>query len=183
MYQYNMPELPQVEFERMRGMVEEAYRASLRGKGRPEPMVINQATMDLSEISQRYTGTKSQAESIYFGFAWNGTGRMWVRPGRPKRHMARTTIHELSHLRVDGQAHGSKFRRVFGVALAMYMHSTGCDWSEIRREIADLVYRYRRYRMFTPKGKYNVYSDYTSRCLDEINSIDKAAKKACNIWL
>lgn len=181
MYVYDMPELHQIEFERMRGFVEDAYRDSIRGNIKPAPLELTIATQNLSRTPFRAKSGK--AEGKYVGFAWPGTGNMWVKPGRPDFDMKRTTIHELSHLRVNGESHGPKFRRVFGVALAMYMHSLGREWSEIRSEISTLVYRYRHYRAWTPQGRFNNYRDYQDRCWEEIDTIVKAAKRVCNVWL
>jgi hypothetical protein len=177
-------ELHQIEFERFRAFVEDAYRDSIRGNIRPAPMELTQVTMNLDELPRHYGGVGNQSKnSKYVGFAWNGTGKMWVKPGRPDFDMKRTTLHELSHLRVNTESHGPKFRRVFGVALAMYMHSIGKDWVDIRREISAIVYRYRRYRAFTPQGRYNSPRDYQDRCFTEIETITKAAKRVCNVWL
>lgn len=179
-YEYNMPELHQYEFEQFRAFVEEAYRDSIRGNIKPAPMEITTVTMDLDDLPRNYAGVgHKHKRHNYVGFAWNGTGKMWVKPGRPDFDMKRTTIHELSHLRVNVESHGPKFRRVFGVALAMYMWRQEKDWSEIRREISTLVYRYRHYRAWTPQGRFNNYRDYQDRCFEEIETIFKAAQRVC----
>lgn len=179
-YEYNMPELNQLEFERFRSFVEDAYRESIRGNIRPAPMEITTATMDLDQLPKHYAGVGNRSKnSNYVGFAWGGTGKMWVKPGRPEFEMKQTTLHELSHLRVNIESHGPKFRRVFGVSLALYMRWLGKDWLDIRREISDIVRRYRHYRAWTPQGRYNNPRDYQNRCFEETETILKAAQKVC----
>lgn len=179
-YEYNMPELNQFEFERFRAFVEDAYRDSIRGNIKPPAMELTTVTMDLDELPKHYAGVANRSKNHnYVGFAWGGTGKMWVKPGRPEFEMKRTTLHELSHLRVNVESHGPKFRRVFGVALAMYMRWLGKDWVDIRREVSAIVYRYRHYRAGTPQGRFNNYRDYQDRSFEEIEAITTAAKRVC----
>jgi len=178
-YKYNMPELSQIEFERFRGYVEDAYRDSLRGKPFVEPNQLQIVSQDLYDIPQTAKELKHSQQDRYVGWAWTGRGHMWVKPGRPQFDMQRTTIHELAHLRVNAESHGPKWRRTFGVALAMHMRSIGKSWDEVQREIADLIYRYRKYRKYTPQGDLNLYGNYRAKCYDEIKDIMWAARRVC----
>lgn len=179
-YIYDMPELSQVEFEQMRNFVEVAYRHSIRSGIRPAPMELVKATQTLNDTP--FHGKRAHAEGRYNGFAWSTVGQMWVKPGRPAFDMKRTTLHELSHLRVTGESHGPKFRRVFGVALTLFMKSLGHSESEIHRELSNLVYRYRKYRAMTPQGRYNSRRDYQDRCYAEIREIAESAKAIYSRW-
>lgn len=177
MPEYNIPEVPYVQFTQFWSFVEAAYRDSLKGKPYVKPMEVLQATSELSEIPEFLRGRSTTADGKYVGYAWGGSGRMWVKPGRHHFDIRRTTIHELAHLRVSGQSHGPKFRRVFGVALALYMRSIGKNWSEIQFEIRSIVTRYRHYRAWTPQGRYNSYSAYQDKVYAEVQAIQKAARR------
>jgi hypothetical protein len=178
-YTYNIPEIHVYEFERMRAFVETAYQDSLRSKTRVEPMEVVQATTRLLDIPSLVRG-KTDQSGTYVGLAWPGTGRMWVKSGRDVLDMQRTAVHELAHLRVSGQAHGPKWRRVNAVAFAMWLDfQTDTPWADIQREIGRVVYGYRKYRRFTPEGLYNPRSEYLSKCEAEYLKIVQAARKLC----
>lgn len=179
-YTYNMPELNRIEFERFRGYVEIAYRDTLKGKQYVEPTQLNIVSQNLLDIPQTARQLKHSQQDRYVGFAWPHRGDMWVKPGRSRFDMQRTTIHELAHLRVNLESHGPKWRRTFGVALAMHMCDLGYTWDEIQREIAAIVDRYRKWRKYTPQGKFNYYGDYRERCYNEIKDIMWAARRICS---
>ena len=179
MTHYNIPDIPSYEFWEFRKFVETAYVDSLRSQAarrKVEPLDVKMATSDLTEIPPFLRG-KARADGKFVGYVWHNSGHMWVKPGRDSFDVRRTAIHELAHLRVQGESHGPKFRRVFGVALALWMRSKGHAWSVIRTEISTLVHRYRHYRKWTPQGRYNSYDSYWDRVRDEVNSIEQAARR------
>jgi hypothetical protein len=180
-YVYDVKSLSIQEFERMRKFVEQAYLLSLRSPKGISPMNLHLVTENLGRTM--FTGKPGVAEAKYFGFAWPEFGHIWLRPGREERDVARTAIHELSHLRVTGQSHGSKWRRVFGVALAMYRNDCGDYWSEISLEIYRYVMPYRKYRRFTPQGEYVSPVDHSRKVQAERDEIYRAAMAACGEML
>lgn len=175
MPQYNIPEIPYVQFTQFWSFVEAAYRDSLRGKPYVKPMELLQATSELDEIPSFLKNKSTRADGKYVGYAWHGQGRMWVKPGREHFDIRRTAIHELAHLRVEGESHGPKFRRVFGVALAVYMRSIGRSETQIRFEIREIISRYRHHRTWTPQGRYNSWSMHQDKVYAELESIYKAS--------
>jgi hypothetical protein len=178
-YLYNMPELDRRTFEEMREYVEEAYRDSLRGKAFVPPLELKQATQVMDEIVQSAREHKHSSQEQYVGWAWTDRGLMWVKPGRSPFEMQRTTLHELAHLRVAKESHGSKWRRTFGVALALHMRTTGQDWAKISWEVSNIVTHYRKFRKYTPQGRVNNYQEYREKCYKESREILWAAKRVC----
>lgn len=181
-YRYNLAEIHPYEFERMRSFVEAAYRDSLRSKRTaPPPMAITQVTTQLQDIPPLLRG-KADENGTYVGLAWPETGHMWVKSGRDIFDTQRTTVHELSHLRVSDQAHGPKWRRVHAVAWAMWLHiHTDTPWEDIQREIGRTVHAYRKYRRFTPEGRYNPRSEYLDKCEAEYLKLVQAARRLCGV--
>lgn len=177
MYAYNIPDVHQYEFERFHAFVETAYRDSLKGKPFVEPVKIVRATSTLEEIPKYMRGKTNTDTTV--GYAWHNTGQMWVKAGRAPIDVCRTTIHELAHLRVTEQAHGPKWRRTFGVALAQWLRSEGKDWHIVEQEVWTCVQQYRKWRQITPQGNYNYYDQFRAKMTAEVRDIMWAAKRVC----
>jgi hypothetical protein len=171
-YTYNIPVIPQSEFEKMRGYVEEAYWQVTRDKD-AKPMTIVMATDTITDVPEKKRH-KALPDSL-MGYAWGG-GIMWVRPCGPGRFyydVVRTAIHELAHFRVPDQSHGPKWRKVFCVAWSKWLLSNGYNETEVRREVDRCLDQYRQYRQFTPQGKFNPYPNYRDKLRKEKESILK----------
>lgn len=175
--QYNVREIPEGEFNVMRFYVERAYAMTTRG-GYIEPAEIDLVTTDMNDIPAHRRKARHLQEK-FVGWAFRSDRAIWLRPGRSAFDMRRTAIHEITHLRSDGDCHGPKFRKTCGIALAQWMRHHGHSWADVEYEISNIVRRYRNYRAFTPQGKYNDYNDYWGKVQAEINTISKAARKAC----
>lgn len=177
MHKYNVPEIPVEDFNRMRYLVELAFRAA-RPRSKLEPVVhIETVSTDMNDMPIRRNQSKMLAER-YVGWAF-GEMAIWLRPNRPLLDMQRTAIHEITHLRSTGDAHGPQWRKTFGIAWALWLKEQGYDWDRIRWEIYQNVRRYRRYRAWSPKGDYIPTSEYYRRLNEETDSIIKVAKKTC----
>lgn len=179
-YQYNLPTVPRSDFETMRKYVEKAYRESFRKPPSVNPAIVSQVTQDFDEMPAHMV-SREDRKGKAVGLAWTGTGHIWVKAGRELPETQRTLIHELSHLRVADQAHGPKWRRVCGVATALWFHNQGVPWEEVRREVGRIVYAYRKYRQFTPQGRYNSYAEYLNKCEAEYRKIEFAARRVCGV--
>jgi len=179
-YFYNLPDISPQDFEIMRFFVETANKDSRKTKLPIPPLFLSRVTHDLDELPGHSVSQKDRTTTAV-GLAWPGLGLMWVKSSRDLMDVQRTTIHELTHLRVAAEAHGPKWRRVFAVALAQWLHHKGMPWEEIRREIGQVVYRYRKYRQFTPQGRYNPYAQYLNRCEKEYRDLERIARRVCGI--
>lgn len=179
-YVYNLPDIPQSDFETMRRFVETAYKQSFRKPPQAYAVPLVRATHNLDDMPHGMV-TRKDREGSSVGLAWTGQGTIWVKSGRDLPEMQRTAVHELSHLRVAEQAHGPKWRRVCAVATALWFHNQGVPWDEIKREIGRIVYAYRKYRQFTPQGGYNSYAEYLNKCEAEYRKLEWAARRACGV--
>lgn len=176
---YNIREIPEAEFNRMRYFVERAYQRVNR-RGPVGPVDINVATTDAHDLTISPKRKKRVLNDRYAGFAFQPENDIWLKGGRSAFDMRRTAIHEIAHLRSEGDTHGPKWRKTFGIAWAMWMREHGHSWAEVRKEIADNTYRYRKYRAWTPKGEYNIYSEFTAKVQKEIDDVFRAAQAICN---
>lgn len=175
---YNIREIPVAEFETMKLYVEKAYRRVNR-KGVKDPIDVAIATTNMADIPMSRRKAYQLKES-YAGWAFRPENYIWLRSDRNAFDMRRTAIHEIAHLRSDGDSHGAAWRKTFGIAWAMWMRAHGYSWEEVRREIYNNVRRYRHYRAWTPQGNYNFPGAYYDRLEKETTETLKAAQALCN---
>lgn len=183
-YEYNLPDIPIHEFERMRHWVNEAYRDSLRSKRDFESFSVVQVTVNKRQMPYSLACQVEEETGSYVGLAWPGQGYIWIRPGRDIFDMKKTAVHELSHLRVADQAHGPKWRRVNAVAFALYLREfhPNLSWQEVRQQMGQVVYAYRKRRRFTPDGRYNSHEEWARKTEAEYLKCVQSAKRLAHAW-
>lgn len=175
--EYNFDAIPKSEFLHYRSLVERAMTRR-RTDVKANELNITQVTGDYKEYDPFQRDDKRILRSSIVGQAWPGFDRIWLRPGRSLEETRVTCIHEIAHLGETSCSHGPKWRRVFGVALAYHLREIGRNETAIRIAIEDkVVRRYRHYRAYTPQGKFNSWTAYNDKVMDEVRSIHKASKR------
>lgn len=177
--EYNVTAIPKDEFLHYRELVLRSM-ASRRTDVKATKLVINRVTEDYAEFDplKPEKFRRKILRSSIVGQAWPAFRRIWIKPGRGIEETRITAIHEISHLGELSCAHAPKWRRVFGVALAYHAREQGRDEASVKQAIADLaVYRYRKYREWTPQGQWNSYAEYLRKCDAEVDSIYRASLK------
>lgn len=171
--EYNVDAIPKDEFLHYVELVKRSM-ASRRTDVKASKLEINRVTQDYKEFDP----FARRVRDTLVGQAWPAFGRIWIKPYRGLEETRITAIHEIAHLGEKSCAHGPKWRRVFGVALAYHAREIGRDEASVREAIADFtVNRYRHYREYTPQGNFNPYTKYREVCRAEIDSIYKASRK------
>lgn len=173
--EYNVTAIPKDEFLHYVELVQRSMD-SRRSDVKATKLDINRVTEDYKEFDP-FANEAKILRSSTVGQAWVGFGRIWMKPGRSLPETRVTAIHEISHLAEKDQAHGPKWRRVFCVALAHHLRERGNDEYQVKAAIRDHVRRYRKYRMDTPQGNRNPYSEYLNKVDAEVNSIYRASRK------
>lgn len=170
---YNIKEIPEAEFQTMRRYVERAY-ARVHPKSF-EQAQITIATTDIEDIPM----SKRKAHQLneqYAGWAFRPENYIWLRPGRSPFETRRTAIHEIAHLQSEGDAHGPKWRKTFGIAWAGWLRAHGHSWADVKYEIYNNVRRYRHYRQWTPQGNWNSYDSYLEKVRKEVDDTVRMAQ-------
>jgi hypothetical protein len=147
---YNLTDFPKEEFLRLWDLVLVAR----------EGITVPQKTAALSRVSERIEDfsetdrpaiSKPGFEGMYYF-----DGQIWFKPGQSFRDKQDTALHELAHHEVPHEAHGSTWRKVFGIALVFHLRECGYEWDRIVHEIRyQVVQPNYRQRDLTARKKAN----------------------------
>jgi hypothetical protein len=175
---YNIPEIPESDFQQMQEFVKRAHR-KVRRTGHTEVDVAIAST-DMSEV---FSGEefKRRLRLNYVGWAVRPDNKIWIK-SRPEnvRDMERTAVHEIAHLYSNGDSHGAEWRKTFGIAWAMWLrHKHQESWTNIRWDISSCVRKHRKYRFYTPQGRWNNPEKYNQKIRAEIVQIHRTAQALC----
>lgn len=171
---YDVAEIPEEEFRHYMELVTRAM-TSRRSKRSTRELNIGLVTNDYKQFDPTVSDAKIRKQTLV-GQAW--LNRIWIKSGRGIGETRITAIHEISHLGEKSCAHGAKWRKIFGMSLAFHMREQGKTENQIIEAIGELaVYRYRKYRRYTPQGDINPWREYRRKCDTEVDDIYRASTR------
>jgi hypothetical protein len=141
---YNVTDFPKEEFLRLWDIVLLARTGTLSP---PYPIPLHRVSDRLEDFAE--TDRPAITNGEYVGMYYHD-GQIWLKPGESFREMQDTVLHELSHHEVAYEAHGPRWREVYGTALALYLRESGYKWQEIYYVVwQNVIAPYRGFRKFT----------------------------------
>lgn len=174
---YTVQGIRETRFHELAFMVERSASSRRTDVIAVETPRVFTVTDQIEDIPSRHREKRESPQSNVVGTYFNLDGVIWVRPVSSVRDQEETMLHEIAHAFVRDQSHGSKWRRVFCVALAIWLRERGASELEVRNGMYDELSYYRKYRAWTPQGHFNQFSEYRSKLRAEIDRYMKASLK------
>lgn len=126
--EYRVTSLSKEEFLRLWDLVLIA-RGDIRYPIPYHPVALYRVSERLEDFCE--TDRPAISGDEYVGMYYHD-GQIWLKPDQPYSEMQDTALHELAHHEIPDEAHGPKWRKVYGTALALHLRESGYGWDETR---------------------------------------------------